>query len=127
MTNHLINRSEAKLCHVFPKLSCYEDHEVLDIFRLAYESLSKLRILCCNTHRTGIEITYSHHYTAECYKGCCCKSEFLCTKKTSNSNIPATHELTVCLNLHALPESVLLKSLMCLSKTKLPWKSRIMN
>ena len=46
----------------------------------ACETLTKFRILCCNTYRTGIQITYTHHDTAHSYERSGCKSILLGTK-----------------------------------------------
>ena len=124
---HLFQASHTQFCHIFTKLLGNKFHKVLNIFRFAFESLSQLRILGSYTNRTGVQIADSHHYTAHSYKRCCSKTEFLCTKKCCNCNITTAHQFTVCLNADTVTKSVHKQCLMGFSKSKLPWKSCIVN
>ena len=107
--------------------SCDKEHEVFNIFRLTSETFSKLWVLSCNTHWTGIALADSHHYTAHCYQWSCCKSEFLCTKDCSDGHISSAHKLSICLDNNLISESILNKCLMCFCKTHFPWKSGVMD
>ena len=122
-----INRPDTKFCHVLTKFLSDKSHKVDDILRFSFETLSKLRILCCNTYRAGIEITYTHHDASHCYKWSCGKTKFLCTKNCCNGNITSCHQLTVCLDTHFISQSILNQCLVGLSQTKLPRKSRIVD
>ena len=124
---HLINGGNTKACHVLSQLLCDKAHEVLHILRFSAESLTKLRILGSHTNRTGIQVADSHHHAAHSYKRCCCKTEFLCTEKCCNGNVPTAHQLTVCLDTYTVTKSVHDQCLMCFCKSKLPWKSCIMD
>ena len=126
-SNELIHCLYAKLCHILTKLFSDETHEVLNILRLSCKALTKLRVLCSNSCRTCIQVTYSHHYAAHCYKRSCRKTEFLGSKTRCYCHITATHQLTVCLNSYFISKTIHKKSLVCLCKSKLPWKSRIVD
>ena len=117
----------AKTCHIFSQFLCNKSHKVFYIFRFSAEAFTKLWILCCNTYRTCIQITYTHHHTAHCYKRSCRKAEFFSAEKCCDCNITATHKLSVCLNTHTVTKSVHKKCLMCLCKAKFPWKSCIVD
>ena len=117
----------AKTCHVFSQFLSNKLHEVFNVFRFSAEAFAKLRILCCHTYRTGIQVADTHHDTAHGYKRCCRKAKFLRTKKCCDRNVTAAHQLTICLNTDTVTQSVHDQGLMCLCKTKLPRKSRIVD
>ena len=126
-TYHLIDGGNTKACHVLSQLLCNKAHEVLHILRFSAESLTQLRVLCSHTYRAGIQIADSHHHAAHRYKWRCCKTEFLCTEKCCNGNVTAAHQLTVCLDTYTVTKSVHDQRLVCFCKSKLPWKSCIMD
>ena len=59
--DHLIQRPEAHLRHQFAHLLGDESEVVLDELRLSREALSELGVLGCDSDRTGVEMTDSHH------------------------------------------------------------------
>ena len=122
-----IQCTDTEFCHIFTKFLCDKAHEVHNIFRFSAETLSKFRILCCNSDRAGIQITYTHHYTSHCYQRCGSKSEFFCSKDGCDRHVTAAHQLTVCLDADSFSQTILDQRLMCLGKSKLPWKSGIVN
>ena len=127
MTNQFIQCAHAKFCHIFPKFLCNEFHEIHDIFRLTAEILTKFRILCRNTNRTGIQITYTHHDATHRYQRCCRKSEFFRTQNRGNRHITTGHQFSVCFNTNFITKTVHNQCLVCLCKTKFPRKTGIMN
>ena len=62
--DHLVDRAASELCHILPQILCDKAHKILHIFRLAGKTLPKLRVLCRNTCRTGIQVTDAHHHAA---------------------------------------------------------------
>ena len=48
-------------------------------FRFAGELFAQFRILCCNAHRTGIEMTLAHHHAAKGDQRRCSQSKFIRT------------------------------------------------
>ena len=118
---------DTKLCHIFTHFFCNKAHEVFDIFRFAAETLTKLRILGCDTNRTSIQIADTHHHTAHRYKRCCCKAIFLSTQKCCDHNVTTAHQLTVRLDDDLISQSVHDQCLVCLGKTKLPRKTCIVD
>ena len=127
VSNQVIYLADTQSCHVFPQLLCYKLHKVLNILRLAAEPLAQLRILGCDTHRTSIKITHTHHDTAHCYEWCRCKSELLCTKQCCDQNVSAGHELSIRLHDNTIPQTIHEQRLMCLCDTQLPRKSCVVN
>ena len=95
VSDKFLNCSNAALSHNFAKLLGNKHHKVYYIFRFAFESLSQLRVLSCNTYRTGIKIAYAHHNTAHCYKRSCGKAEFFCSKHAGDCDVTTAHKLSV--------------------------------
>ena len=127
MSNHFIHSMNTKTCHIFSHFLSYKSHKVFYVFRFSPETLTKLRILCGNTDRTGIQITYTHHNASHCYKRSCCKTKFLCSEKRCDHNITSAHELSICLDTYPVTQTIHKKCLMCFCKSKLPWKSCIVD
>ena len=127
MSDHFINRTNTKTCHVFSHFLSDKSHKVFYIFRFSPETLTKLRILCSHTNRTGIQVTYSHHDASHSYKRCCGKSKFLCSKKSCDHHITSTHELSICLYAYTVTQSVHDQCLMSFCQSKFPWKSCIVD
>ena len=123
----LIYRTNSEFRHIFSELLGNKPHEVLYILRFSLETFAKFRILCSNSHRTGIQITYAHHHTAKRYKRSCRKSEFFRSQKCRDRHISSAHQFSVCFDLHTFTQSVLDQCLMSLSQTKFPRKSRIVD
>ena len=122
---HIIDGPETKFSHIFSNFPCNEFHEIHYIFRFSTEVLSKFSILCCNSHFTVVVLAVSQHYTTYCNETCCCKSEFLSSKKTRYGNISSSFKLTV--SLHPYPASQVVKQqhLVSLRKTYFPRYSNI--
>src|SRR4051794_22358866 len=64
-SDHLFDGTEAELSHNFAELLCHESHEVNGMLRVTHELLAKLRILSCDTYWTCIQLTHTHHDTAQ--------------------------------------------------------------
>ena len=127
MSNHFINSTNAKTCHVFSHFLSNKSHKVLYVFRFTTETFTKLWILCCHTDRTCIQITYTHHHTAHSYKRSGGKSKFLCSEKSCDHYITSTHKLSICLDSYTVSQSVHDQCLMSFCQSKLPWKSCIVD
>ena len=123
----LLYRAYAQTGHVFPKFLCDKPHEVLNIFRLSGEALTKLRVLGCHTYRTGVHIADSHHHTAQGYQGSGGKTKLLCSKDGSDGNIASAHQLTVSLDNDPVSQTVAQQRLMSFCQSKLPGKSCIVD
>ena len=126
-SDHFIQCTNTKFCHIFTQFLSNKTHEVYNIFRFSTETFSKFRILCCNTYRTGIQVADSHHNTSHGYKRSSSKTEFFCTEKGSDGNITAAHKLTVRFDYNAVTKSVHKQCLVCFCKTEFPWKTCIVN
>ena len=106
-TSHkLIHTADAELAHIFTQLLRNKSHKVNDIFRLSGKTLTKLRILGCNTNRTGIQVADTHHDASHGNKRSGCKTEFFRTKDGCDGNITAAHELSVCLDPNLVTKAV---------------------
>ena len=98
-TSHkLIHTADTELTHIFTQLLCNKSHKVNDIFRFSGKTLTKLRILGCDTNRAGIQVADTHHDASHGYKRSGCKTEFFRTKDGCNGNITAAHQFSVCLD-----------------------------
>ena len=99
MANHLIDGSEAKLCHDGSKLIRNVVKEVNDMLWSSLEFLAKLRVLSRDTDRASVQmhflksllafvfarklnkiINLPHHDTAHSNQWSCGESPFLCPK-----------------------------------------------
>ena len=74
---HLIDTSEAQLCHQLAHLRGDKAHEVDDIIRLAAEAAAQLRILCRDANRAGVQIADSHHNATKSDQRAGREAEFL--------------------------------------------------
>ena len=122
-----IHTADAQFTHIFTQLLRNKSHKVDDIFRFAGKPLTKLRILGCNTNRTGIQVADTHHDTSHGYKRSSCKTELLCAQDGCNCNITATHQFTIRLNTDFVTQSIHNQGLVGFCKTKLPRKTGIVN
>ena len=127
VSDKFLNCSNAALSHNFAKLLGNKHHKVYYIFRFAFESLSQLRVLSCNTYRTGIKIAYAHHNTAHCYKRSCGKAEFFCSKHAGDCDVTTAHKLSVSFYYNPWTKTIFNKSLMRFSKAKLPRQAGTVN
>ena len=125
--NQLIHCAHAQFCHIFPKLLCNKAHKVDDIFGFSAEPFAKLRILCGNSYRAGIQVAHPHHHTAHGHKGCCSKSKLFCPQHRCNSDITATHQFSICFNTDFVAQTVHQQGLMGFCQAQLPGKSGIVN
>jgi len=65
---------------ILPYFLCQESEEVDQIFTPAVKTLTQFFILSGNAYRTGIHVTFTHHYATQ-YDQCrSCKSEFFGTQ-----------------------------------------------
>ena len=126
-SDQLIHGADAKLRHIFTELLSHKMHKVDHILRFAPKAFTKLRILSSDAHRTGVQITYTHHDTTHSYKRSCGKTKFLCAKHGRNGHIPASHKLSVGFQTNLRTQIVHDQCLVSLGKAKLPRKPRIMN
>ena len=73
-----------------------EEAEVVDqIFVAAAEVGAQLWILCGNTHRTGVEITFAHHDTTQDDECSSTETEFLGTEQGHENDVASALQLAV--------------------------------
>ncbi len=65
------------------------------VLRFSNEALPEFRILGGNTNRTGIQMAFAHHDTAQGNQRCGGKAEFLGTQQSGIYHIPAGFQLAV--------------------------------
>ena len=126
-SHHLINGTEAQLCHNLPHLLRDKHHEVHHVFRLAPEPFAQFYILRGNSCRTGILIADTHHHASHGDQRSRCETEFFRPQKAGNDYISAAHQLSVCLQDHPVSKAVLQQALVRLGQSQLPGKSRSVN
>src|SRR5579885_2394223 len=104
MPDHLCQGAEAELRHIFAQFFCDKHHEVNYMLGLALELLAKLRILSCDAHRTGIQMTDTHHDAAGGDECCAGKSKLLGAQQGSNRHVATGLELAIGLNGDSAPD-----------------------
>ena len=83
---------------------------------------TKLRVLCGNAHRTGIQITFTHHHASQNYQGCCTKAILLGTKQRHEHDVATALQLTVYLQANLSAQTILNQGLLSLRQTNL-WRN----
>ena len=78
---------------------------------------TELRILCGNTHRTGIQVTLTHHDTTQNDEGCRTETEFLSTEQSHQDDVTTALQLTIYLQTNLTTKTVLHKSLLGFRKS----------
>ena len=73
---------------------------------------TELRILCGNTHRTGIQITLTHHDTTQYDESCSTETEFLSTEQSHQDDVATALQLTIHLQANLTAKTVLHQSLL---------------
>src|SRR5699024_7143060 len=111
----------------FPQFFRDKTHEVHYIFRFSCEAFPKFRVLCRHTYRTGIQIADTHHDTSHGHKRSCSESKPFRSEQSRDGNVSSAHELSVRLNADTLTQAVLDQGLVCLCKSQLPRKPRILD
>ena len=67
----VVERFIAHLSKILANLLCQEAEVVDEVVIVAAEVGAELRILCCNTHRTCVEVALAHHHAAKNNQGSC--------------------------------------------------------
>ena len=80
MSHDIIQMSESHLGEILANLLSQEGEIVDEVFIAADEMLAKLRILCGDPHRTGVEVTFAHHHTAKDDQGGGAETKLLSTQ-----------------------------------------------
>ena len=80
---------------------------------------TELRILCSHTHRTGIQVTLTHHHTTQYDEGGCTEAELLSTEQSHEDDVTTTLQLTIDLQANLSTKTVLHQSLLSLGETNL--------
>ena len=78
---------------------------------------TELRILCGNTHRTGIQVTLTHHDTTQNDEGGSTETEFLSTEQSHQDDVATALQLTIHLQANLTAKTVLYQSLLGLRKS----------
>ena len=62
--NKLVKMFKTDLSHIFPHLPGKKKQETDNMFSPAFEVFTEFRILSGNAYRAGVEVAFTHHYTA---------------------------------------------------------------
>ena len=104
--HHLIDGAEAQLRHDFPHILGNEAHKINHVVRVPHEVLAQFWILGGHPHRTGIQVTDSHHDAAQGYQGSGGKTKLLRPQQGSNHHIPPGFHLAIRLHHHPATQVV---------------------
>ena len=94
--DHVIDRAEAEGSHDLAELFRDEQHEVHDVFGLAFKTFPELLVLGRDAERAGVFVADAHHHTAQTDKGRGGETEFFRTEQGSDRHVPAAHQFSVC-------------------------------
>ena len=83
----------------------------------ATEVRTELRIPCGNTHRTGIQVTLTHHDTTQYDEGGSTETEFLSTEQSHEDDVTTALQLTIHLETNLSTKTVLHQSLLGFRKS----------
>ena len=78
---------------------------------------TELRILCSNTHRTGIQVTLTHHDTTQNDEGGSTETEFLSTEQSHQDDVATALQLTIHLQTNLSAKTVLHQCLLGFRKS----------
>ena len=77
VSDDVIQMLESHFGKILTNFLCEESEEIHQVFIASDEMLTQFGVLCCHTHRTGVEITFTHHHTAQYYQGSSTETKFL--------------------------------------------------
>src|SRR5947207_11197779 len=120
MTDHFIEGAETQLRHDFANFLGDEAHEIDDVVGVAGKLLAQAWVLGGHSYRTGIEMAYSHHDTAERYQRRRGKAKLLSAQQSTNHHIAAGFELAIHLNDNAAAQIVEHQRLLRLGQSQFP-------
>ena len=104
--DHLGDRSEAQLGHVFAQFLGDVEHEVGHVFWLAHELGAQLWVLRGNAYRTGIQVTHPHHDATHTNQRRCRKAKLFRAQQRGHGHIAPSLELTIGLDGHSAAQVV---------------------
>src|SRR5690606_30187338 len=125
--DHLIDFSETEFGHDLTQVVRQEAEEVHHVIRISREELAERFVLCGNTDRTRIEVTFTHHNTAFDDERCRGNAPLFGTQQGCYGDVATRANLTVCLQYHTASEIVLHQCLMRFGKPELPGQSGVTN
>jgi len=118
--NKLIKATEAKFSHMLAYLFSHKAEIVLHKVSFPPESLSQFCVLSGHSNRTGIQVAFAHHHTAQYHQGTGGKAKFLGTQEGSHNHISAGLHLTISLQHYFTSQVIHYQGLLRLCKSDLP-------
>ena len=125
--DHFIESTEAKPRHDLPRLLSNKKQVVHDVLGLAMKLLSQLGVLRCNPHRTGVQVTLTHHDAAQRDQRCRRKSDFFGTEQRPDHDVATCLDAAVCLEGHSTAKIIHHQGLVGFCKTQLPGQPRVLD
>ena len=121
--DHIVDFVEAQTGHDFPQVPGDEMHEIDDIFWLALEILPQFFILCADTVRAGVEMTYAEHVAADGHEGSRAESEQFGTEQGGDGYVAAREQFAVHFDAHPVAELIEQQCLLYFRKADFPGKT----
>ena len=95
MSYDIVQMFVAHLCEVFTYLLGEEGEVVHQILIASHEVLAQGGILRGNTHRTGVQVTFTHHHTTQYDEDGCSETKLLGTKQCHDDDVTTRLDLSV--------------------------------
>ena len=116
---------QSKRCQISTHLFRYKVEEVFNVFRLTGKEFSQFRILSCNTYRTGIAVTLTHHQATETNQNCSGKTKLFRTKQCTDNHITPGFQLAINLKPNPVTQHIQSQRLLGFCQSQFPWQTNV--
>ena len=104
--DQVVELDDTQLRHDVAHFFGDKEEVIHHVLGLAREFLTQHRVLCSDTHRAGIEVTFAHHDAAFDHQWRCRKTEFIRAQQCANGDIAAGLHLAVGLHTDASAQTI---------------------
>ena len=99
--DQLFKRAHAQLRHQFAHFFGHEEEIIHHVLRLTSKAFAQHGILRCHAHRTGVQVTFTHHDATLHHQWRGRKTELFRTEQRTDDHVATGFHLTIDLNAHA--------------------------
>ncbi|CRZ97806.1 Uncharacterised protein [Vibrio cholerae] len=120
LANHFVNGAETELSHDFTQALCHVLEEGHNVIHTASKTLTQSFVLCGDTDRASVFMTFTHHDTAFNHQCSGCDAPFFSAQQYRNRDIAWGFHLSIGLHHNAVTQAVFEQSLVGFSQTQFP-------
>src|SRR6185437_4310628 len=125
LTDHLVDRVEAKFRHEFSQVLGDEFEEVDHVVRVAGEAFAEFGVLRGDAYGAGVQMAFAHHDTAFDDEGCGSETPFFRTQQGGDGDVAAGFHLAVGLEDDAATKLVLYQGLVGFGEAEFPGQTGV--